>query len=90
MPFYPSAANTTTAKDLSEITITVSSTDEKLGLDTDESCKLLLRLAGFNHPPLVILTDSLTTSSGQLSANSVFGALKGEFMNWIISLSLVL
>ena len=39
VPFYPSAANISTAKDLSELTITVSSTDEKLGLDTDESCK---------------------------------------------------
>ena len=38
-PFYPSAANTTTAKDMEELTITISSTDEKLGLDTDESCK---------------------------------------------------
>ena len=38
-PFYPGAANITAAKDLSELTITVSSTDEKLGLDTDESCK---------------------------------------------------
>ena len=39
VPFYPSAANSTAAtKDLSELTITVSSTDEKLGLDTDESC----------------------------------------------------
>ena len=38
-PFYPSAANTTAAKALSELTITVSSTDEKLGLNTDESCE---------------------------------------------------
>ena len=39
VPFYPGAANTSTAKDLSELIITVSSTDEKLGLNTDESCK---------------------------------------------------
>ena len=38
-PFYPSAVNTTAAKAMAELTITVSSTDEKLGLDTDESCK---------------------------------------------------
>ena len=38
-PFYPSAANSTAAKAMAELTITVSSTDEKLGLDTDESCK---------------------------------------------------
>ena len=38
-PFYPSAANTSAAKAMAELTIIVSSTDEKLGLDTDESCK---------------------------------------------------
>jgi hypothetical protein len=39
VPFYPSEANTTAAKDMTELTIAVSSTDEKLGLDTDESCE---------------------------------------------------
>lgn len=39
VPLYPSASNASTTKDLSELTITVSSTDEKLGLDTDESCE---------------------------------------------------
>ena len=41
-PFYPSAANTTAVRALPELTITVSSTDEKLGLNTDESCESLL------------------------------------------------
>ena len=41
VPFYPSAANTSAAKDLSELTIAVSSTDEKLGLDTDETCRFV-------------------------------------------------
>ena len=38
VPLYPSAANTTTASALSELTITVSSTNETLSLSTDESC----------------------------------------------------
>ena len=38
-PFYPSAANTSAGSGLSELTIAVSSDDESLGLDTDESCK---------------------------------------------------
>ena len=38
-PFYPSAANTTAARALSELTIIVTSTDYSLGLNTDESCE---------------------------------------------------
>ena len=38
VPFYPSAANITAASALSELTVTVSSTNETLGLNTDESC----------------------------------------------------
>ena len=39
VPFYPSAANVTTTSPLSGLTITVSSGDEILGLNTDESCE---------------------------------------------------
>lgn len=38
VPLYPSAANTTAGSALSGLTITVSSTNESLGLNTDESC----------------------------------------------------
>ena len=38
VPLYPSEANTTAASALSALTITVSSTNETLGLNTDESC----------------------------------------------------
>ena len=39
VPFYPSAANVTASTPLSGLTITVSSSDEILGLNTDESCE---------------------------------------------------
>ena len=38
-PFYPSAANVTATSALSGLTVTVSSSDETLGLNTDESCE---------------------------------------------------
>ena len=40
VPFYPSAAHVSVARALYNLTVSVSSTDEKLGLGTDESCKL--------------------------------------------------
>ena len=39
VPFYPSAANVSATQPLSGLTVTVSSGDETLGLNTDESCK---------------------------------------------------
>ena len=39
VPFYPSAANVTATTPLSGLTITVSDSDETLGLNTDESCE---------------------------------------------------
>ena len=39
VPFYPSAANVSAASTMAGLAISVSSADEKLGLDTDESCK---------------------------------------------------
>lgn len=39
VPFYPSAANVTATSPLSGLTVTVSDSDEILGLNTDESCE---------------------------------------------------
>ena len=39
-PFYPSVASATPSKELSGLAVTVSSNDETLGLDTDETCKI--------------------------------------------------
>ena len=59
VPFYPSAANVSAAGELNNLTISVSSTDEKLGLGTDESCKLGSSASSAELPAAVIIKFEL-------------------------------